>query len=69
MFTEYELFRIKQQLLLDDWSILEGMILKYAEQNKTMIFDSQLHMDEQLVLVSGDYMDRLSVVGHLHAEI
>ena len=36
---------------------------------KAMIFDSQLHMDEQLVLVSGDYMDRLSVVGHLHAEI
>ena len=65
---KYELFRLQQQLLYDDWQIWESIIPELAERNREVITHSPLHINDEILVVSGDYMERLKVIGYIKVE-
>lgn len=59
-----ELFALRQILLSDDWILLQECILKLAKTALNLLKGSSLQMEEELVLLCGDYMDRLQIIWH-----
>lgn len=59
---EYELFRLKQKLLNDDWELLKECFPRMIERNLGMITESNLLMEKQFLVLCGDYMEELPVI-------
>lgn len=66
---EYELLRLKQNLLLDDWNLFCEILYKMAERLVEKIKDSPLQLEDEIWILCGDYMDRLDVVHTMQIEI
>lgn len=58
---EYELLRLKQFLLLDDWEIFCEALKKMAEGLAERMKDSPLQLEDEIQILYGDYMDRLDI--------
>lgn len=59
---EYELIRLKQCLLLDDWDIFCEVLRKIAERLAERIKESPLQLEDEIRILCGEYMGRLDVV-------
>jgi len=65
---EHELFRVKQKLLYDDWKLLEELMVKLIERYGNLLTESSLRLAEDgLLIVAGDYMDYLKVIGRIES--
>lgn len=65
---EYELFRLKQKLLIDYWCILEELFLLLIKESANLILDSALELEEELQILSGYYMDRTETLWSIKTE-
>lgn len=59
---EYELFRLKRILLEDDWKILQEIFLLLVKDSLNVLSDSSLQLENELQILSGNYMDRPEVL-------
>lgn len=59
---EYELFRLKRILLEDDWKILQEIFLLLMKDSINVLTDSSLQLENELQIISGNYMDRPEVL-------
>lgn len=58
---EYELLRLKQNLLFDDWSLFCEAMRKMADGLVEKMKDSPLQLEDEIQILYGDYMDKLKV--------
>lgn len=59
---EYELLRLKQSLLFDDWGLFCEALDKMAEKLIEEMENSLLQLEDEIQILYGNYMDRLVVV-------
>lgn len=59
---DYELLRLKQSLLFDDWGLFCEALSKMSERLVEKIKDSPLQLEDEIQILCGDYMDKLDVV-------
>lgn len=62
---EYEMLRVKQILLLDDWNLFCENLGKLAEELAGKMINSPLRLEDEIQILYGDYMDRLDVADTL----
>lgn len=65
---DFELFYIKQKLLHDDWKLLKKFFYLMSKQSISLIVDSSLHMEDELLFLCGNYMDNLKIIFHTKGE-
>lgn len=65
---EYELLRLKQDLLFDDWNLFCEALDKMAERLAEKMKDSPLQLEDEIQILYGDYMDRLNVAYTMQTE-
>lgn len=56
---EFELLRLKQKLLWDDWRLFCEMLEKLGEKAAEEMLESTLCLEDEIQVLYGDYMDRL----------
>lgn len=56
---EFELLRLKQKLLWDDWQLFCEMLERLGEKVAKEILESPLFLEDEIQVLYGDYMDRL----------
>lgn len=59
---EFELQYIMRKLIYDDWSLFRSSIGQLAENVSDLIIDSPLLLEEEVTVLSGDYMGRQEVM-------
>lgn len=59
---EYELLRLKQFILFDDWSLFYVALGKMADRLAEKMKNSPLQLEDEIQILCGDYMDKLDVV-------
>lgn len=59
---EFEIFYMKQKLLCDDWELLQECFYTMSKQCLSLIMNSQLQLEDELMFLCGNYMDSLKVV-------
>lgn len=57
-----ELFHIKAQLLNDNWVLVSEFYHTMSKQSVSLIKNSELHLEDELYFVCGNYMDNLKIV-------
>lgn len=65
---EYELLRLKQNFLSDDWNLFCEALGKLAEKLAEKMKDSPLQLEDEIQILYGDYMDRLDVAYTMQTE-
>ena len=65
---KFELLTIKHKILNDDWILFQECFKTLINQSISIIFNSSLRLADEILLLCGDYMDNLSIVGHLNTE-
>lgn len=65
---KFELLYLKQKLLSDDWEVFSKIIAKLAEKIAEQVLNSPLLLEDELVILYGDYMDRLDVAAKIGTE-
>lgn len=65
---EYELLRLKRELLKDDWKLLQEMFPLLVEESADILSGSGLPLASSLQIISGDYMDKPEIKGKLMLE-
>lgn len=61
----FELFALKQKLILDDWMAFETSFCNLAKIGKEVIINSSLQVEDEILILYGDYMERLRVIGRM----
>nr|WP_289707068.1 hypothetical protein [Enterocloster clostridioformis] len=64
----YELFRLKQKLLLDDWRIFCNAIDKLVEATPDRFINSHLLYDKDIQVLCGNYMGPLDFICTIRAD-
>lgn len=59
---EYELFQLRKILLNDDWELIQEVFLNLIKESIGLILNSELHMESELQIISGNYMDKPKVL-------
>lgn len=59
---EFELQYIMRKLIYDDWSLFRSSIGQLMENVSDLIIDSLLLLEEEVTVLSGDYMGRQEVM-------
>lgn len=59
---EYELFQLKKILLNEDWKLLQEIFLHLMKDSINMIIDSSLPMENELLILTGNYMDKPEIL-------
>ncbi|WP_312500801.1 hypothetical protein [Lacrimispora sp.] len=65
---DFELFFLKQKLLYDDWTLLQECFRNLFKQSVSLIMDSPLRLENEVLILSGDYMDNLKIIDHKETE-
>jgi hypothetical protein len=65
---DFELFFLKQKLLYDDWTLLQECFRNLFKQSVSLIIDSPLRLENEVLILSGDYMDNLKIIDHKETE-
>ncbi|WP_143322416.1 hypothetical protein [Clostridium sp. HBUAS56010] len=63
-----ELFYLKQKLLCDDWILLQECFRNLLKQSLHLLMDSSLRLEKEILVLCGDYMDNLKIIGHQDTE-
>lgn len=58
---EYELMRLKQQLLLDDWNLFVEILKRGAQKISQSVIESDLILEDEVQVLYGNYMDKLHI--------
>lgn len=61
---DFERFFLKQKLLYDDWTLLQECFRNLFKQSVSLIMNSPLRLDNEVLILSGDYMDNLKIIDH-----
>lgn len=61
---DFELFFLKQKLLYDDWTLLQECFRNLFKQSVSLIMNSPLRLENEVLILSGDYMDNLKIIDH-----
>ena len=64
----FELLNFKQKILNDDWILFQECFRTLLYQSISIVLDSSLHLADEILLLCGDYMDNLKIVGHVNSE-
>ena len=59
---EFELFYIKRKLLDDDWKLLKKVFVTLSKQSMNLIMNSSLKLDDEFLLLCGNYMENLKIM-------
>ena len=59
---EFELFYIKRKLLDDDWKLLKKVFVTLSKQSMNLIMNSSLKLDDEFLLLCGNYMENLKII-------
>lgn len=65
---DYELLGLKQELISDDWSLLKESFQRLMDSSFSVIIDSSLLLESELVVLFGNYMDELEIIWHAGTE-
>lgn len=58
---EYEFFHIRKRLLCDDWGLLKQSFIRLIQKQKGLLFESPLLIENELLVLCGDYMEQLEI--------
>lgn len=61
---DFELFSLKQKLLYDDWTLLQECFRNLFKQSVSLIMNSPLRLENEVLILSGGYMDSLKIIDH-----
>lgn len=61
----YELFALKRKLILDDWITFEKYFCNLVKASKGEIINSSLKVEDEILILYGDYMERLQIIGRI----
>lgn len=59
---ESELFAIKQRLSDDNWIVAESCFRTLVQNNFDLISDSKLRLEDEVLILCGNYMDNLKII-------
>lgn len=59
---ESELFTMKKRLMDDTWSFFEIVFRTLMQENFSQILNSSLRLEKEILIRSGNYMDKLDVI-------
>ena len=59
---------IKKKLICDDWILLQECFRNLLDQSISLIMDSSLRTENEILILCGDYMDNLKIIGHEDTE-
>ena len=59
---EFDLFYIKRKLLDDDWKLLKKVFVTLSKQSMNLIMNSSLKLDDEFLLLCGNYMENLKIM-------
>ena len=65
---KYELFYLKQRLLLDDWEILVQTYIRAMDHAYEQLASSSLVLDKVFLVLCGDYMEQLRIVKRMERD-
>ncbi len=65
---KFELLTIKHKILNDDWILFQECFRTLLNQSISIIFNSSLRLADEILLLCGDYMEELRIVGHMKTE-
>ena len=65
---KFELLTFKQKILNDDWNLFQECFRTLLNQYFSIVLDSSLRLADEILLLCGDYMDNLRIVGHVNTE-
>lgn len=58
---EYELLRLKQQLLFDDWTLFVEIMKRESGKIIQSVIESDLILEDEIQVLYGNYMDKLRI--------
>ena len=58
---EYELLRLKQQLLFDDWTLFVEILKRESRKIIQSVLESDLILEDEIQVLDGNYMDKLRI--------
>ena len=58
---EYELLRLKQQLLFDDWTLFVEILKRESRKIIQSVLESDLILEDEIQVLYGNYMDKLRI--------
>lgn len=58
---DYELLRLKQQLLFDDWTLFVEILKRESRQIIQSVIESDLILEDEIQVLYGNYMDKLRI--------
>lgn len=59
---ESELYAMKQRLADDSWIVAELCFHTLVQNNFSFIVDSKLRLENEILILCGDYMDKLKII-------
>lgn len=59
---ESELFAMKQRLSDDNWLVAESCFRTLVQNNFNLISDSKLRLEDEVLILCGNYMDNLKII-------
>lgn len=59
---ESELFAMKQRLSDDNWLVAESCFRTLMQNNFDLILDSKLRLEDEVLILCGNYMDNLKII-------
>ena len=62
---EYEILRLKQELLFDDWKLFCDILKKMSDEILKRVAASTLQLENKIQILCGNYMDKLNIVHHI----
>ena len=65
---QYELVRLRQKLLLDDWNILCEALKDITEEIIGKVMETPLLLEREFHVLCGDYMGQLDTICHVRTE-
>lgn len=64
----FELLALKQKILNDDWILFQECFKTLLNRSVSIILNSSLRLADEILILCGDYMDNLKIVGHVNSE-
>lgn len=58
---DYELLRLKQQLLFDDWTLFVEILKRESRKIIQSVIESDLILEDEIQVLYGNYMDKLRI--------
>lgn len=61
----YELFTLKRKLIFDDWTLFETGFYNLVKSCKERLVNSSLQAEDEILILYGNYMEKLQVIGRI----